>query len=173
MDITSITTVKLSEKSKLMAPTTKIHFIMKQNNEPIEMSYYGLSLLSFLKESHPDKANDTAFVEARANLAAETYEKALLNGYVQLQAEEMANEVLFSGLYFSQHDTIINVLWNEFSDEVPQGDASKIAIRLLPHLKDIFEKYPFSDDFAYTPEYEQLYTELTGVIPIYFEKYGI
>jgi len=146
---------------------------MKQNNEPIEMSYYGLSLLSFLKESHPDKVNDTAFIEARANLAAETYEKALLDGYVQFQAEEMANEVLFCGLHFSRHDTIINVLWNEFSEEVPQGDASKVAIRLLPHLKEVFEKYPLSDDFAYTPEYEKLYSELTGVILIYFEKYGI
>jgi len=146
---------------------------MKQNNEPIEMSYYGLSLLSFLKDSHPDKANDTTFVEARANLAAETFEKALLDGYVQLQAEEMANETLFCGLHFSRHDTIINVLWNELSEEVPQGDASEMAIRLLPHLKNVFEKYPLSDDFAYTPEYEQLYTELTGVILIYFEMYGI
>lgn len=146
---------------------------MKQNNELIEMSYYELLLLSFLKESHPDKVNDTAFIEARANLAAETYEKALLDGYVQLQAQEMANEVLFCGLYFSQHDTLINVLWNEFSEEVPQGDAPKVAIRLLPHLKDVFEKYPLSDDFAYTPEYEQLYTEVTGAILIYFEKYGI
>lgn len=146
---------------------------MKQNNEPMEMSYYGLSLLSFLKESHPDKANDTTFVEARANLAAETYEKALLDGCVQLQAQEMANEVLFCGLHFSRHDTIINVLWNEFSDEVPQGDAFEMAIRLLPHLKDVFEKYPLSDDFAYTPEYEELYTELTGAILICFEKYGI
>ena len=146
---------------------------MKENYEPIEKSYYELLLLSFLKESHPDKVNDAAFVEARANLAAEAYEKALLDGYVQLQAQEMANEVLFSGLHFSRHDTLINVLWNEFSEEIPQGDAPEIAIRLLPHLKEVFEKYPLSDDFAYTPEYEQLYTELTGAILIYFEKYGI
>lgn len=146
---------------------------MNQNNEPMELSYYGLSLLSFLKESHPDKVNDTAFIEARANLAANTYENALREGYVQSGAEEMANDVLYTGLHFSCHDAIVNVLWNEFADEVPQGDAREIAIRLLPHLKTIFDKYSLSDDFAYTLEYESLYTELTGAILIHFEEYGI
>ncbi|WP_042367707.1 DUF1896 domain-containing protein [Bacteroides neonati] len=146
---------------------------MNQNNEPMELSYYGLSLLSFLKESHPDKLNDTAFIEARANLAADTYENALREGYVQSGAEEMANDVLYTGLHFSCHDAIVNVLWNEFADEVPQGDAREVAIRLLPHLKVVFDKYPLSDDFAYTLEYELLYTELTGAILIHFEEYGI
>lgn len=146
---------------------------MNQNNEPMELSYHGLSLLSFLKESHPDKVNDTAFIEARANLAADTYENALREGYVQSGAEEMANDVLYTGLHFSCHDAIVNVLWNEFADEVPQGDAREVAIRLLPHLKVVFDKYPLSDDFAYTLEYESLYTELTGAILIHIEEYGI
>lgn len=146
---------------------------MKKNNEPMELSYYGLSLLSFLKESHPDKVNDTAFIEARANLAAEIYENALREGYVQSGAEEMANEVLYNGLHFSCYDAIVNVLWNEFADDVPQGDAYEVAMRLLPLLKVVFDKYTLSDDFAYSLEYELLYTELTGAILIHFEEYGI
>ena len=42
---------------------------MNQNNKPAELSYYGLYLLSYLKENHPDKAHDAVFVESRADRA--------------------------------------------------------------------------------------------------------
>ncbi|OAV65181.1 hypothetical protein Barb4_03540 [Bacteroidales bacterium Barb4] len=35
----------------------------------------------------------------------------------------------------------------------------------------VFAKYPLSDDFAYEPEFELLYTELTGTISIYLEEH--
>ena len=38
---------------------------MNNTNKPAELSYYGLYLLSYLKENHPDKAHDAAFVEER------------------------------------------------------------------------------------------------------------
>ena len=65
------------------------------------------------------------------------------------------------------------MLWNECSDEVAQSDAPSVALRLQPSLEGIFSQYPLSDDFAYSPEYEQLYTELTGAILILLEEDGI
>lgn len=141
-------------------------------NEPMELSYYGLTLLQFLKESHPDKINN-AFIQTRANLAAQTYEKALLDGYVAPQAEEMATEVLFSGLHFSKYDTIVTIIWNEFVDEIPQGDAFDFALKIIPFTEEVFSKYTLTDDFAYTSEYQMLYTELTGTILMYIEDNGI
>ncbi|MBM6707127.1 DUF1896 family protein, partial [Bifidobacterium pullorum subsp. saeculare] len=38
--------------------------------EPDELSYYRLTLLSYLRESHPERAADDAFIRARADLAA-------------------------------------------------------------------------------------------------------
>ena len=80
---------------------------------------------------------------------------------------------LLEGLRFSKYDTIIEVLWNEFAEEVAQSDAPAVALRLLPYMEGIFTQYPLSDDFAYSPEYEQLYTELTGAVSISLEENGI
>lgn len=146
---------------------------MNQQNKPAELSYYGLYLLSYLKENHPDKAHDAAFVEERADRAADIFEQARHEGYPPEGAQELAMAALLEGLRFSKYDTIIEVLWNEFSEEIAQSDAPAVALRLLPCVKGIFTQYPLSDDFAYSPEYEQLYTELAGAILILLEEDGI
>lgn len=146
---------------------------MNQNNKSVELSYYGLYLLSYLREHHPDKAHDTAFVEERADRAADVFEQARREGYPPEGAQELAMAALLEGLRFSEYDTIIEVLWNEFSEEVAQSDAPAVALRLLPCVEGIFTQYPLSDDFAYSPEYEQLYTELTGAVSIILEEDGI
>jgi hypothetical protein len=146
---------------------------MNRKNTIPDMSYYGLSLTDFLRESHPELLADTSFIEARAEMAAETHFRSLRSGSSQIEAGELANAVLFQGLHFSMHDTLVNILWNEFSDIIPEEDARSWAIRLLPECKYMFDKYVLSDDFAYEPEYELLYTELTGVIALYFDTHGI
>lgn len=64
---------------------------MKQNNNPMELSYYRLTLLSFLKECHPHQASDTNFIKNRADEAAEAYSNAIKEGLTQTEAEELAN----------------------------------------------------------------------------------
>ena len=112
----------------------------------IHFSYYELSLLSFLRESHPEKADDIPFVKERAAAASEVY---------------------------ARHDTISSVLWNEFSAEVPLEAVRETAIRLRPLLEEVFAKYPISDEFAYMPEYNSLYTEITGFVQLKLEEDGI
>lgn len=146
---------------------------MNKNDKPTELSYYGLYLLSYLKENHPDKAGDASFVEERADHAADVFEQARREGYLPEGAHELAMAALLEGLHFSRYDTIIEVLWNEFSDEVAQSEAPAVALKLQPSLEGIFSQYPLSDDFAYSPEYEQLCTELTGAIQILLEEDGI
>jgi len=143
---------------------------MKSKNNIPNLSYYRLSLLSFLHESHPERANDERFITARAEMAAETYAQARLNGSNNIEADEQANLVLFQDLYFSKHDTIVNILWNEFAGEVPEKYAKAFALKLLPECESIFAKYPLSDDFAYDPQYDLLYTELTGTIALLIDN---
>lgn len=140
--------------------------------QKINFSYYELSLLSFLKESHPELASDINFIKSRANEAANAYSDAFNNGYAVPLAAEIANQTLFAGLHFSKHDTIINVLWNEFADIVPQGSASEVAMRLMPLCENVFVQYPLSDDFGYSPQYKELYTDLTGAIQLIWERNG-
>lgn len=134
-----------------------------------ELSYFRLSLLFFLRDSHPNLANDTKLIAVRGDAAAEAYSAAIKNGQSHDQAAEAANEVLYSGLLFSPFRTIVKVLLNEFEKEVTPALAEGAAIGLLPELKDVFSKYELTDDFDTTPEYDRLYTELTGAIQILLE----
>ena len=84
----------------------------------IHFSYYELSLLSFLRESHPEKADDIPFIKERAAAASEAYTEAFDAGLPITECIGIANKTLYAGLHFSRHDTISSVLWNEFSAEV-------------------------------------------------------
>jgi len=139
----------------------------------MELSYYRLTLLSFLKESHPSLASDTNFIKSRADEAAESYSNAIKEGLSQIEAEELANLTLFRDLLFSKHDTIVNVLWNEFSEIIPQSQAKEYAVKILTQCEFLFLQYPLSDEFIYSDEYNKLYTELTGFIDLWLEEHEL
>lgn len=136
---------------------------------PQELSYFRLSVLSFLKDSHPHLVNDKAFIAARGNAAAEAYSTTIKNGQSHDQAGEIANEILYAGLLFSPYRILIQILWNEFEKEITPALAEKVVTEMLPKLNGVFDKYHLTDHFDTTQEYDQLYTELTGTIQILFE----
>lgn len=53
----------------------------KKNEGQTDFSYYGLYLLDYLRTNKFEQADDTAFIRERADRAAETYERARLEGY--------------------------------------------------------------------------------------------
>ena len=112
----------------------------------------------------------TNFLNARGDNAAETYSQAIKNGHSHQEAEELTNEVLYDGLHFSKHDTLVTILWNEFSAKIPMGEAKELAIKLLPKCDALFDNYPLSDEFAFSDMFDGLYSELTGFLSIYIEE---
>lgn len=143
------------------------------NNSYQEISWFKLSLLHFLYESHPELTDDTDLLKTRSDLALQTYSEAVKNGHNQQEAEELALKNLYRGLHFSKHDTLVTILWNEFSREVPMGLAKEFAIKLLPEVEGIFSKYKLTDEFAFSPEFNGLYTELTGELSIWVEEHEL
>lgn len=137
------------------------------------LSYYRLSLLSFLKESHPELLSDSDFITTKSDSAAEAYSQAIQSGLSHIYAEEIANHVLYEGLHFSLLDTLITILWNEFSAEIPEGEARDFALLLLPRCSYLQEKYALPDDFLNSPDFDLLYTELTGFVSLYIEENGL
>jgi hypothetical protein len=129
--------------------------------------------VDFLRESHPHLVKDHKFIAARTETALDVYEKSVLSGDNPQEAGEQANKILFEGLYFSKYDTVKNIFWNEFSKEIPEDEVDTWAALLLPECEGIFAKYLLSDDFAYEPEYDLLYTELTGAIALYLESHEL
>jgi hypothetical protein len=141
----------------------------KTIQEPEELSYFGISLKSFLKDSHPLRVNDAAFIAARADSAAQAYSHAVKSGLSHDGAEEIASAILYEGLHFSPCTTLVNIIWDEFAQDIPQEDAREAALLLLPLCRNVLERYTLSDDFAGSPEHDLLYTELTGLIQILLE----
>lgn len=141
----------------------------KNKHHKGELSYYGLSLLSFLREDFPDRAEDVVFIRERADHAAEVYSQAIENSLSHIEAEKLASDELFRGLAFSPYNTLVNILWNEFSEEIPEENTQSVALQILPLCSEVLQKYSISDDFIDTPEYDLLYTELTGTIQILLE----
>jgi len=146
---------------------------MNRKKHAPDISYFRLSLMAFLRESHPERLSDSRFILTCTNAATEAYEKTIRDGGTPEEALEDANAVLFNRLHFSKHDTLVNILWNEFAGEVPEDEAKEMAMKLLPECESVFAQYPLSDGFAYEPEYDLLYTELTGTIALYLESHGI
>ncbi len=133
------------------------------------LSYYSLLLKAFLLDNHPLLFFDEEFIAARADGAAEAYDTAIRIGRFHPEAEELARETLYRGLHFSPFDTLVRILWIEFPQEVEQTDARITAFCLLPYCRDILANYELTDDFASTPAYDRLYTELVGTVQILLE----
>ncbi|MBB6275069.1 DUF1896 domain-containing protein [Porphyromonas circumdentaria] len=136
------------------------------NQTKKELSYFRLKLETYLNDYHPELMTDAAFISARVDAALTAYCDAISQGFSHLEAEAMSSEVLYQGLHFSKHNTLVSILENEFSEELPEPLPEKLAPILLGNqfIQAVFAKYDLTDDFDGSTEYEALYTELTGTI---------
>ena len=140
-----------------------------------ELSYFRLKLEAYLGEHYPERVNENTFVTARADEALAAYCDAIAQGFSYPEAEVMASEVLYQGLHFSKYDTLVSVLENEFEKELPSPLPERLTPMLLKNktVQSVFNKYELTDDFGASPEYEKLYTELTGTIVLLIEVNGL
>ena len=140
-----------------------------------ELSYFRLKLEAYLGEHYPERMNENTFITARADEALTAYCDAVVQGFSHPEAETMASEVLYQGLHFSKYDTLVSVLENEFEKELPSPLPERLSPILLKNkaVQSVFDKYELTDDFGASPEYEKLYTELTGIIVLIIEVNGL
>ena len=140
-----------------------------------ELSYFRLKLEAYLGEHYPERVNENTFIIARADEALTAYCDAVVQGFSHPEAETMASEVLYQGLHFSKYDTLVSVLENEFEKELPSPLPERLSPILLKNkaVQSVFDKYELTDDFGASPEYEKLYTELTGTIVLLIEVNGL
>ena len=141
----------------------------------MEMSYFRLKLETYLSEYFPEMLGDKPFIMARVDEALTTYCDAVTQGFSHPEAEVMAGEVLYQRLHFSKYDTLVSVLENEFEKELPSPLPERLAPMLLKNkaVQSVFNKYELTDDFGASPDYEKLYTELTGTIVLLIEVNGL
>lgn len=140
-----------------------------------ELSYFRLKLEAYLGEHFPERVNENTFLTTRADEALTAYCDAVAQGFSHPEAEVMASEILYQGLHFSKYDTLESVLEDEFEKELPSPLPERLAPMLLKNkaVQSVFDKYELTDDFGASPEYEKLYTELTGTIVLIIEVNGL
>ena len=142
-------------------------------NPQKELSYYKLRLRELLNTSFPEKAADQDFIHQRSSWAAQAYEEAFLAGNTIDQCNRIAENILFQDLQFSKFDTVFQVVCNEFDTLMVDEELRPFALKMLPVCKPVFVKYEFADDFAYSSDFENLYTEITGTIALWIDENGL
>lgn len=138
-----------------------------------DLSYFRLRLQELLNTSFPEKAWDTKFVNQRSSWAANAYEGAFRSGNSVDQCIEIANYILFEGLHFSKFDTVFQVVCNEFDTIMADEELRPFALKMFPVCEPVFTNYEITDDFAYTYDFDLLYTEIAGTIAIWIEENGL
>ena len=146
--------------------------IQDKNTVTGELSYFEMTLLLYLKESHPHIAGDKELVQMRADEAAGSYERAIRDGLSVTQALELADTVLYQDLRFSRFDTVFEVV-SEWFPEVRPERRTDFCLKVLSPAKAVFGKYSIDDRFESSPACHTLTVELTGFIQSYIEQYGI
>lgn len=142
-------------------------------NSAQELSYFSLRLQELLNASFPEKAGDIEFILQRSTLAEQAYENAFKAGNQPSTCFAIADNTLFEGLYYSKYDTVFQVICGEFDTLMADEELRPFALKMFPVCEPVFANYELTDDFAYSPAYEQLYTELTGTIAIWIEGHGL
>lgn len=110
----------------------------KKNEGQTDFSYYGLYLLDYLRTNRFEQATDEAFIRERADRAAGTYERAMLEGYPAAGAQELAMRTLTEGLRYSKYAILREVVENEFADDVPEAERESFTRKLLPLVGNVF-----------------------------------
>ena len=146
--------------------------IQDKNTVTGELSYFEMTLLLYLKESHPHIAGDKELVQMRADEAAGSYERAIRDGLSVTQALQLAEAVLYQDLRFSKFNTVFEVV-SEWFPEVRPEKRADFCLKVLSPAEIVFSKYPIDDRFESSPSYHTLTVELTGFIQFYIEQYGI
>ncbi len=146
---------------------------MDKNLNHRDLSYFRILLQELLLTSFPEKVAHSKFIERRATLASNAYDGAFTSGNSIDDCNHIADFILFEGLHFSKFDTVFQVVCNEFDTLLADEDLRPFALEMLSVCEPYFENYELTDDFAYTYDFDNLYTELTGVISIYIEQHGL
>lgn len=129
-----------------------------------DLAYFRSNLQELLFSGFPEKAYDNKFITQRSNWALNAYSGALDGGNSEEESERIANTILFEKLYFSQFNTVLQVVKYEFDTVMFDEEFYPFALRMLSVCEHVFMKYTLTDDFEYTTEYDDLYRDLTECI---------
>jgi hypothetical protein len=138
-----------------------------------DLSYFTLRLKELLMAGFPELSGNRTFINRRSQLAASSYEGAFRSGNSPEVCLEIAEYILFENLHFSKFDIIFNVVCREFDSVMADEELRPFALKMLPVCEPVFAQYDLTEELADSPEFDLLYTELTGAIQTWIEGNGL
>ena len=92
------------------------------------LSYFKLVLTDFMVQHHPDKIEDTEFINARSGLAEDEFERCSHMGMNVNEAKREALIVLYKDLKFSAYDLVKEIVEEEFDIKYYSSDENVCII---------------------------------------------
>jgi len=68
---------------------------------------------------------------------------------------------------------VFQIVCNEFDRLMADEELRPFALRMLAVCSPIFNKYELGDDLSYSANFDELYSELTGVIALWIAERGL
>lgn len=132
-----------------------------------ELSYYKVKLINFMASAHPHFVIENQFsaesweewLSVRSDAAELEDERCVREGMPQHLAEQYATSVLLSGLRFSPHLTIQDILFTTYPTLFQQF-TPEVVHSVERACASIFEKYDLGDDYASDPLYDECLRDL-------------
>lgn len=137
------------------------------------VNVFAAKLTDYIIDRHPQRIDDTEFINARGLYAAEVFEQCSRAGMNVGESLYEAERSLFQGLHFSPFLTIVDILTEEFDYDERDDELYAFAIQMLAWTDKVFKKYKTGDDFEGTYEYVSLCSELTESINRYINDNGL
>lgn len=148
---------------------------MKNPTREEELSFYYLYLKNYLASYRFEGVTET-MMRTRAEKAEETYENARRNGAEVDEAHELSMAALLEGFRYSEYEIMMDVLEEDFKDDVSDDLRPFMATYLLSFgmVEDVFDSYDIqANTFVSSATYDQLRCELTGTISIILTENGL
>jgi hypothetical protein len=115
-----------------------------------------LELYQYIEENRPemlpDRSELQSFITGRAEDSCREYESQVQGGVDPLEAQEMAQQILYENLSFSPCQIIDGII--ERNCGVTAHPT--VLVSCYRAVKNIFDQYPSTDDFMFTPEFDTL-----------------
>lgn len=148
---------------------------MKQNKKtvPVELSYYRLYLLDYLKIPSRQSIGYRFHCRTRRSRHRH-FREGKAGGRHGGGRPRGSHARAARRAALLSYALLTEVVEREFADEVAEQEREPFCRRLYPHLNNLFAGYDTSDDtFALSPAHDLLYTELVGTVMLYLESYGV
>ena len=145
----------------------------KKNEGQTDFSYYGLYLLDYLRTNRFEQASDDA---SSGSVPTVPPKRMSVCGSkaIRPKGRRSWRWTRSCGGFAIPSTPSSAKSWKTSLPTKCRKETRSFIRKLLPPVGNVFSAYDLSDDnFALSPEYDLLYTELTGAAVLYIDEYGV